>query len=229
MSASYSPPEQDVTLDRMAAAGRYNAWLLERAEPYLGPRVLDAGAGTGTFTELLAREGRDVVALEPESRFAVALRARFATHPGVTVVEGETAAGLFDAIVCFNVLEHVPDAAAALARFHDSLAPGGHLLLLVPAHPRLFGATDEAVGHVRRYTKPALRTALAGFDVRELRLVNPLGALGWLVSSRLLRRREVPSGPLALYDRIVPVLRALDRVELPFGLSVWAVARRATN
>jgi hypothetical protein len=59
-----------------------------------------------------------------------------------------------------------------------------------------------------------------------VRYVNPLGALGWFVSARVLRRTYVPTGPLRLYDRLVPTLRLLDRLRLPLGLSVWA---RATS
>jgi SAM-dependent methyltransferase len=215
------------SLDRMAEADRYNAWLLERARPYLGTRVLEIGAGIGTFTGVLA-EGREVVAVEPDSALVPSLRA---AAPTAHVVEGEIDAappGPYDSIVCFNVLEHIPDHAASLAQFNERLRPGGHLLLLVPAHPFLYGTLDRAFEHERRYGKRALDRLLraAGFDVVALRRVNPVGALGWFVSSRLLRRDEIPAGPLALYDRIVPVLRLLDRVELPVGLSLWAVARR---
>ncbi|HEY1370338.1 MAG TPA: hypothetical protein VGF23_24630, partial [Gaiellaceae bacterium] len=75
----------------------------------------------------------------------------------------------------------------------------------------------------RRGLERTLRSA--GFEVVELRYVNPVGAAGWLVSSRLLRRSQVPEGPLTLYDKLVPVFRRLDALRLPFGLSLWAVAQ----
>jgi SAM-dependent methyltransferase len=216
----------------MSLAHNYNAWLLERTRPYLGRRVLDVGAGIGTFTAELARLAQSVVALEPDPEEAAVLRSRFAAEDRVSVLQC-TAAELpadeapFDAAICFNVLEHVRDDVEALRAVHARLRPGGHLLLLVPAHPALYGATDRAVDHARRYDRPALRRAVeaAGVELVELRHVNPVGALGWAVSSRLLRRSEIPAGPLALYDRLVPLLKALDRLRLPFGLSLWAVAR----
>jgi len=224
------PEVQGEALERMESARNYNLWLFERCEPHLGKRVLDAGAGIGTFAEL-ASVGREVVALEPDPELAPALRHRFEGRTNVTVVEGrvEDISGEFDSIICLNVLEHIPDDVATLRRFHGLLAPGGRLLLLVPAHPALYGATDRAVAHERRYRKRDLRTRLqsAAFEVETLRLVNPLGAVGWFVSSRLRKREQVPPGPLLLYDRLVPALRLLDRLELPVGLSVWAVARRA--
>jgi len=210
----------------MEAAERYNRWLFDRCEPYLGRRVLDAGAGIGTFSEL-ASPGREVVALEPDPELAAVLKRRFAGRTDVTVAEGaaEDVEGRFDSVVCLNVLEHIPDDVGALKRFHEVLVPGGRLLLLVPAHPSLFGSIDRAVAHERRYDKGGLRSQLVrtGFAVETLRLVNPLGALGWLWSSRIRQTEQVPEGPLLLYDRLVPVLRLLDRVEWPLGLSVWAV------
>jgi SAM-dependent methyltransferase len=216
----------------MSSARNYNAWLLERARPYLGERVVDVGAGIGTFTVELARLAESVVALEPDPEEAEVLRSRFAGDDHVSVLQC-TAAELpadeapFDAAICFNVLEHVRDDVEALRAVHARLRPGGHLLLLVPAHPALYGATDRAVDHVRRYDRATLRRSVeaAGFELLELRHVNPVGALGWAVSSRLLRRSEIPAGPLALYDRLVPLLKALDRLRLPFGLSLWAVTR----
>jgi SAM-dependent methyltransferase len=225
-------PAATLSLDRMARAHRYNAWLLERARPFMGEHVLDVGAGIGTFTALLAAEGRSVVALEPDPEYAEFLRARFANGANVAVVEADaTEADLgepFDSVICFNVLEHITDHAAALARFRDTLRPGGRLLLLVPAHPALYGAIDRVVGHERRYTIDGLRRLLeqARLVPELVRYVNPVGAVGWFVVSRVAKTEVVPARPLRLYDRFVPILRALDRAHLPFGLSVWAVARR---
>ena len=214
----------------MEGAGAYNSWLFERVRPHLGRRVLDAGAGVGTFTRLAA-EGREVVAVEPDPELLPLLRARFEGRSDVEVVDGtiaDVSGPPFDSIVCLNVLEHIADDVGTLRRFHNLLEPGGRLLLLVPAHPFLYGSIDRTVEHERRYTKGGLRAKLeeAGFDIAELRLVNPLGAAGWLVSSRVLKREQVPEGPLKLYDKLVPALRVLDKVDVGVGLSVWAVARR---
>jgi SAM-dependent methyltransferase len=224
-------PPATVTLERMAEARNYNAWLIDRCRPYLGRRVLDAGAGLGTFTECVA-DGRDVVALEPDCEYASRLRRRFAERDNVTVVEGDVNAGDFGegfhSVVCLNVLEHIADDMGALAAFAAALQGGGRLLLIVPAHPFLYGTIDLALEHVRRYRRRELETKLieAGFAVETLQHVNPVGAFGWLFWGRILGRDRVPSEPLRAYDRLAPLLRTLDHVPLPFGLSLWAVARR---
>lgn len=227
---------QEQFLDDMERARNYNQWLLARSKRYLGARVLDAGAGSGTFTELLAADpSRCVVSVEPDPAFELILRERFGDRENVVLVASDATAlqadaigGQVDAIVCFNVLEHIPDHEAALRRFHDLLLEGGFLLLIVPAHPFLFGSLDDAVKHERRYRKRDVRRELAasGFEIRQLRLVNPVGALGWLVASRILQRTTIPARSLRFFDRLVPVLRVLDRLPLPVGLSVWAVAEK---
>lgn len=219
-------------LTELAAARRYNEWLFSRARPNLGRRVLDTGAGIGTFTELAADVAEEVVALEPDPQFAAELERRFAGRDDVKVVRAAvdelTCESAFDSVLCLNVLEHVDRDGEALRRIAASLRPGGRLLLLVPAHPALYGAYDRATGHARRYTRPGLRTELerAGLEIDELRHVNPIGALGWLLRIRLARGDAWPTHSAAAFERIVPLARALDAVRLPFGLSLWAVARR---
>jgi SAM-dependent methyltransferase len=232
--AESQPAEVVETLDRalgdIASARSYNEWLFGRARPKLGRRVVDVGAGVGTFTALAAAAGSEVVAVEPEPAFAEVLRERFSGSEQVRVVEGalDAVEAGFDSAICFNVLEHIEDDAATLALLADRLVPGGRLFLLVPAHERLFGGYDRAAGHVRRYSKAPLRERLvkAGFEIETLRHVNPVGALGWLARVALRSDPEWPSGSFAVFDRLVPVLRPLDRLRLPFGLSLWAVARR---
>jgi SAM-dependent methyltransferase len=226
-------PGQDESLDRMADAANYNAWLFRRARPFLGRRVLDFGAGVGTFTELIA-EHAEVVALEPDPAFLPRLRGRFNGRTDVQVVHGTdeeiAQLGTFDSVICLNVLEHIREDDIVLGRLAAALVQGGYLLLLVPAHRALFGGIDRSVGHERRYGRSLLRARLEQAQLApvELRYVNPVGALGWLVSSRVLGREQVPKGPLRLYDALVPLLRPLDRVPLPFGLSLWAVARKTS-
>ena len=218
-------------------APRYNSWLLERIRPFLGTDVLEIGAGIGTFTLTLAQTPnvRRVVALEPDKDLAGTLVERTKGVRNIEVLQKpveqltpELVGGAVDSVICFNVLEHIQDDRTALVRTAQCLRPGGSLFLLSPAHALLFGEVDRAVHHQRRYGKAALARLLGdtGFVVETIRYVNPVGALGWLVSSRLLKVRDIPSSSLRIYEHLVPALKLLDRVPMPFGLSVWVRAVR---
>ncbi|MCP3144158.1 methyltransferase domain-containing protein [Pyxidicoccus xibeiensis] len=224
------------TLERMDGATHYNQWLARRFREHLGRRVLEIGAGIGTITRELEPGLELLVALEVDRFYVDRLKNLFRGKPHVRPYLSDVAladweslkAERLDTIVLSNVLEHIPDDAAAVRRFRQILSPGGRVVILVPALQQLFGAIDEAVGHHRRYTPATLRAVLEqnGFEVEKLEWMNLAGLPGWFVNSRLLRRRAVPKLQLKLYDTLAPFLaRAESHVKLPVGMSLFAVAR----
>jgi glycosyltransferase involved in cell wall biosynthesis len=223
------------TLRRMAALDRYNAFLFEQIRPAIGQRVLEVGAGTGNLTQFL-RDRDKVVATDVDPEYVELLRRRFEHHTNVDVAVFDLGAEppprlaneRFDTIICLNVLEHVADDRGALVRLRDLLAPGGRLVLLVPAHQSLYGTIDEAIGHHRRYERDALVRLLdeVGLQVETRMHVNATSIPGWVLNGKLLKRRSVPGMQARIANRLVPVYRLERKLNLPFGLSVIAVARR---
>ncbi len=224
------------TLLRMDGAPHYNAWLGRKIRGHLGRRVLEVGAGIGTITRQIEKGRELVVALEVDKFYVEKLKNLFHDKPHVlpllSGVEDADWAKLkvhrLDTVVLSNVLEHIPDDAKAVANFKSLLPPGGRLIILVPALPVLFGTIDDAVGHYRRYTPTTLRSVLEsqGFAVEHLEWMNLVGIPGWFLNGRIFKRRAVPALQLAVYDRIAPLLAAAeDRLDLPVGMSLLAVAR----
>lgn len=219
-------------LDNLNGADNYAAWIFEQVEPYLGEAVLEVGAGHGTFTEILSARGGRVVATDISPRCAGLLHERFADDKRVTVVQGgaDAVAGKpsFDSAVLINVLEHIPDDDGALRDLGAALKPGGRLILWVPAFQLLYSDFDRKIGHYRRYRKGELEAQLtrAGYKVAEIRYVNSVGGLAWLVVARLLHRAPTGGRSVKIYDSyFVPVLRRLEGCRgVPFGQSVFAVA-----
>lgn len=223
-------------LDALAEARNYYGWITERFAPYLGARIVEAGAGIGTFTEHLLRAapGASVTAIEPAENNFPHLARRFSAEPRVRPVHGYLDASLpassAESVVAVNVMEHIEDDAAFVAAARAALAPGGHLCLFVPAGPALFGTLDEAFDHFRRYTRPGLDALLrgGGLDVVRLTYMNLPGTAAWWLSGKVLRRRTVSARDARLYDRwVVPWVRAIERRwSPPFGQSLLAVARK---
>jgi glycosyltransferase involved in cell wall biosynthesis len=216
-------------------AHHFNRWMAERIGPYVGHRVMEVGAGIGTLAQqLLPRD--HYVAAEMSRLHLEVLRNMSLERPylEVTWLDAQKEAcfapyaGKLDTILCINVLEHIPDAPAALRNFQQTLQPGGTAVILVPQGQSLYGSIDEAVGHVRRYSRQELRSALedVGFRVDELFDFNRVGVPGWWLNGRVLRRRHMPKVQLKFYDSLVWLWRRIDRF-LPWqGLSVIAVARK---
>lgn len=221
-------------LDAMAGARNYYKWIVKHYRPHLGERVIEVGAGIGTFSSLLRAEPvvRELTLIEPAANNVALLRERFAHDPHVRVrhgyLEDLPAEGQADAIVLVNVLEHVEDDVGLLRHARASLAPGGALLLFVPAIPAIFGCIDRAFEHHRRYSRDSLleQVGQGGFAVLESRYVNLPGIVPWFIGGRLLRRRSLDPVAVALYDKwVVPWVFALEeRIAPPIGQNLLVIA-----
>jgi glycosyltransferase involved in cell wall biosynthesis len=223
------------TLARMSELGSYNRTMFELFAPRLGRRVLELGAGAGNLSRFLL--DKDAVILsDVEAEYLHLLRRRFGSYENVqirridlnTFTAVELAGEQLDSIVCLNVLEHIEDDRRVLLELYRAIEPGGVLVVLVPAHPELYSDLDRNLGHYRRYTRELLeqRFREAGFVVEKSRYFNWVGAIGWYVVGRLLKRPHITKAATRGY-RLVSPLRALEEpAGFRFGLSTIVVGRR---
>lgn len=202
--------------------------------------LLDIGCGTGASLEYLPDAVHGVgIDAAPEALLWSGRRGltRLARASAVELpFPGEA----FDCALMMDVLYHraVPDRAAALREAGRVLRPGGTLLVNVPAYAWLYSSHDEAVHTGRRFTRRELLRLLrqSGFDVLECSYWNTLLFPG-IALARLLRRGRrqrgsdladtAPAGAGTVLPWVFCAERFLMRfLPLPFGLSVFAVARK---
>lgn len=125
--------------DRVANFSAYerNAWVaLQAAQIPAGALVLDAGAGQGQYRKLFSHtryESQDFAQYQGNQDGL--LQETWEYTPlnyvcDITVIPVET--GRFDAVICTEVMEHLPDPIAALKELVRVLKPGGSLIITVP-------------------------------------------------------------------------------------------------
>ena len=158
-----APTGSETYSSAIVDAANYTRWIVDLMRPYLGFSLLEVGLGHGSFrdawpaqvrylgTDLDADAVASAAARHPRDGFFVADIAA-PEFPALAQAEGAPV----DTVVCANVLEHVPDDAAAVANLLAVLQPGGRLLLYLPAHARLYGRMDALAGHHRRYDRSDL-------------------------------------------------------------------------
>jgi SAM-dependent methyltransferase len=231
---------QSDVLEDLSDARRYRRWLADLARPYLGQHPVELGSGSGDFALEWAPSVVTFTATEADEDRYAALAQRFENDPVVRtryLVLGtepgsahgsESPPNKHSSAIAFNVLEHIPRDVAALRAMAALVEPGGAVALVVPAFPSAMSRFDRAIGHQRRYTRRSLGVALAnaGLVVEQLRYINPVGLISWYVAVKGLRMRPRNGLLLRLYDRaVVPTARLADRTIVPFGQSVFAIAR----
>lgn len=224
-------------LDLFAHVKNWKTYWSEQIQPYVHGDVLEVGAGIGANTELLRPSGTGrTVCVEPDPGLTTQLEQRLRTmasdRPRVAVCgTTETVTGQFDTVVYIDVLEHIENDRGEMQRAAELLKPGGHLIVLSPAHQSLYTPFDKGIGHFRRYNKRTLREVTPrGLKLERLSYLDSVGLLA-SIGNRLLLQQSMPTrSQLRLWDKMmVPASRILDPLTFySIGKSVLGVwSRRA--
>lgn len=222
-----------LTLESMGEAGRYNLWILKQFSQYLKGDILEVGCGIGNFTQYLVDFGQ-VWTFDSNKSYINKLKKKFTNVVNIGV--GDIEKGIyffdnkkFDSIVCLNVIEHIKDDTKSLINLNKLLKKGGCLILLVPSHQLFFGKIDESIGHFRRYDKASLAVLLknSGFKIILIKRLNLLGALGWFIAGKVLKDESVKKGRMKIFNIIAPLFLFIEKFfEPPLGISVLTIAKK---
>ncbi len=228
-------------LEAMSFAVNYHKWILDELKPFIGKHIVEVGAGTGSFSELLLELNPESLSLVEPSEMFESLEKNTAGKAGETdlslyhsvfldAADSIAAKQRPDTIIYVNVLEHVEDDENELKAVFETLGNGGHCLIFVPALMSLFGEFDRRVGHFRRYSKKELdeKCNAAGFSIVRLIFFDVAGVLPWFVKYRVLKSDSLGSQAVSAYDNfVVPIMRRIEPVTgVPLGKNLLAVVRK---
>jgi SAM-dependent methyltransferase len=148
----------------------------------------------------------------------------------------------FDVVGAFDVVEHITQDERALTSLRCAARPGGVVMLTVPQHPALWGASDVFAGHVRRYTAAELHDKVrrAGLDILRSTSFMTVTLPAMVVSRRANRdvSKFDPTAELTIARPLNIGLELALRAEralimaglsLPVGGSRLIIARRSSH
>ncbi len=223
-------------LELFREAVRWKGYWSAAAKPFVRGTVLDVGCGLGVNADHLWNDritaytflepDAALLARVPENVKAVAAVRNEFIHGTTSDLVGRT----FDTILYIDVLEHISDSKAELLRAMELLAPGGHLIILVPAFQLLFSPFDTAIGHHRRYDRAMLKAELPpGLEHIHMRYLDSAGFLLSLGNKLLLRQGTPTAGQIRFWDRtIVPISWLTDKlVAHSFGRSLLSISSKS--
>lgn len=204
-------------------------------------RVLDVGSADGPSVGWLHGVGKhtaldiDPRGLGPGGVCGSALRLPFRD-------------GCFDVVAAFDVLEHCEPESVVLDELARVLAPGGRLLLSVPAYQWAWSDFDDENGHLRRYTRRRAVRSVQGAGLEVARATYAFAAvfpffaaqrLASRLAGRFGRLRSTAPADIVSLPEVSPsverLLMGLTRWDgallptrdLPFGSSVLVAAIKA--
>jgi SAM-dependent methyltransferase len=218
--------EQGPTLPPLAIRAWLRYDVVSRLVQKLQPKkILEIGCGQGSMGTRLAAQ-HPYLGVEPDTESYKIAEARV-TSVGGEVIHGTSddapAGHTYDLVCAFEVLEHIEDDQAALADWSKFVAPGGHLMLSVPAFQRMFGPMDRHAGHFRRYEPAGLTALLEGAGFTEVEIVVyawPLGYALEAVRNRIDEKKLAAAGDKSISELTAASGRTFQPSTKPVGEAV---------
>ncbi len=215
---SYSGTE----LDAFSLASNWRSYFRKIVGGYIGQDVLEVGAGIGSTTKMLCDGTQNRwLCVEPDRQLIEKIKGNIETSglPKCCSTQIGTSGDVpqderFDTVFYVDVLEHIEDDRSELETVVGLMRPGGHLIILSPAHQGLYSALDAKVGHFRRYTKASLLEIMPeNMHTAKLMYVDSLGAIASAANRYVLKSGSPTKKQILFWDKmVIPFSRLLDPV-----------------
>jgi 2-polyprenyl-3-methyl-5-hydroxy-6-metoxy-1,4-benzoquinol methylase len=217
-------------LESMKYASNYNAFLFHLIKKNISKkdRVLDFGAGIGTFAKLVSKFASDTICIEPDKvqlnhiKYELGIKAK----SNLDLVKNESV----DVIYSLNVFEHIQDDFSAIKKCYKKIKPGGSLLVYVPAYQLLFSNMDKHVGHFRRYSMSDLsqKISSSGFTIENAEYIDSIGFFASYLYKFINQDGKISIKSIIFYDKFIfRISRLLDLFfGKYFGKNLFIIARK---
>ena len=136
----------------------------------------------------------------------------------------------FNTILYFNVLEHVKEDKLEIKTALEKLNNGGHLIVLVPAHQKIYSKLDEAVGHFKRYDIDFFKkNKFENSKVIKLHFLDFFGYLLYHLNKIFFKEETYPSNlKIFIWDKIfTPLTIVFDYLTgYKFGKNILCIYQK---
>ncbi|MDD5669311.1 MAG: methyltransferase, partial [Candidatus Omnitrophica bacterium] len=225
------------SLKKLPGMDKYTRYIFDMIKMFLGTRILEIDAGIGNLTRFLLVNRELVISTDT----SVKTLAYLSYHiPGSSIfkalqcdISDQSAADKLksyqcDTVLLINVLEHVENDAQVLSTVREFLVSHGKVIIIVPAHKRLFTEFDRLRGYVRRYDRVSLPALLEsrGFSIEKVQNFNSVGMFGWWWDFKVLKKKGISKFQLGVYNQLIWLTRILDKLFPDHGLSLLVVAKK---
>lgn len=217
--------------ERFDDAKFHRKYCMSFVKKFIHGNVLEVGAGCGSFTRDYIDNKMNATLTETDNKNFEDLKKNFINNKNIkisnkTIFEIEDK---FDTILYLHVLEHIEDDRKELKEVETKLNKGGHLIIMVPRHQKLYSNFDKSIGHFRRYEMNFFEKNFYNLNRKLLKSLDSFGYFLYFLNKLFFKNEKFPSKfKIFIWDKIfTPLSIALDLItNYKIGKCIIAVYKK---
>ena len=182
---------------------------------YLKGDVAEIGAGCGSFTRhFLNKEINTLTLTEKDQKNFEILNEKYSGKQNIFVTK-ESIFELqkqFDVVMYLHVLEHIKEDKKEILDATKKVKKNGLLIIMAPAHQKMYSNLDRHVGHFRRYEKDFFDNNFPLLKKIEFKFLDSSGYILYKLNKLFFKNEKYPSKlKIFIWDKIfTPISAILD-------------------
>ena len=193
--------------------------------------ILEVGAGIGSFTRNYEKKAKGLTLSELDDSYFNLLSKKF-SNKKIKVIKSfiNEINDSFDTILYLNVLEHIEKDIQEINNALERVKSNGHLIILVPAHNKLYSKFDKAIGHIKRYEMSFFnRLEPKNAKIENLCYLDSFGYFLYFLNKIFFKEEVYPSKlKIFLWDKFfTPISIIFDKLlNYKFGKNIICIIKK---
>tara|TARA_A100001011_G_scaffold388598_1_gene468554 strand:- start:2425 stop:3108 length:684 start_codon:yes stop_codon:yes gene_type:complete len=218
-------------LELFDKANFWRKYIFFKTKKFIKGDILEIGAGLGSFTSTYFKNTSSITVSELDPINLEFLKKRFAKK-NIKIVDKYITEinDNFDSIMYMNVLEHIEKDEEEINNSLKILNRNGMLIILVPAHQKLFSKFDKEIGHFRRYDLDFFKNLkLQDAKIEKLYYLDSSGYFLYYLNKFFFKDESYPSAfKIFVWDKFfTPISLFFDFLtNYKFGKNVLCVIKK---
>jgi ubiquinone/menaquinone biosynthesis C-methylase UbiE len=222
----------EIALERFDGANLWIKYIIFKIRKFLKDDILEVGAGCGSFSKNYMKNFNSITLTDMDNSSFNLLKKNFINEKNINVINSPTKDidKKFNTIIYFNVLEHIKEDKLEIKTALEKLNSGGYLIVLVPAHQKIYSKLDKAVGHYKRYDIDFFKkNRFENSKIIKLHFLDFFGYLLYYLNKIFFKEETYPSNlKIFIWDKIfTPFTIVIDYLTgYKFGKNILCIYQK---